>query len=78
MYADMLNLRKKLDQKIELYILNHQKVPPSKSIARMLGRVLYEKRFFPFYTFNIIVGNENGKAKVWGYDAVGSYGDREC
>ena len=40
----------------------------------MLSRVLYEKRFFPFYTFNIIVGNDNGVPKIWGYDAVGSYG----
>jgi len=42
----------------------------------MLGRILYEKRFFPFYTFNIVVGHENGKGMVWGYDAVGSYGNR--
>lgn len=62
MYADALNLWKKLDEAIELYKLNYGKNLSSKSIANLLSRTLYEKRFFPFYTFNIIVGMENGKA----------------
>lgn len=74
MYADTLNLWKKLDEEIELYQLTHGKKLSSKSIANMLSRTLYAKRFFPFYTFNIIVGMEDGKAQTWGYDAVGSFG----
>ena len=73
MYADALNLWKKLDQKIELYELNHNKPPKSSAIASLLGRVLYEKRFFPFYTFNIVVGFEGDEPRIWGYDAIGSY-----
>lgn len=73
MYADALNLWKKLDQHIELYKLNNGKTLSSKSIASLLSRILYEKRFFPFYTFNIIVGNIDGRATSWGYDAIGSY-----
>lgn len=58
MYADSLNLWKKLDYEIELYQLNNQKTLSSKQIAMMVSRILYEKRFFPFYTFNIVVGFE--------------------
>ncbi len=73
MNADAKNLWKKLDQKIELYQLNHGCIPSSRAVAQLLSRTLYEKRFFPFYTFNLIVGNENGESKIWTYDAIGSY-----
>lgn len=74
MYADALNLWKKLDQKIELYELNNGSKLTSSEIASLLSRTLYEKRFFPFYTFNILIGNVNGEGVVWSYDAIGSYG----
>lgn len=73
MYADALNLWKKLDQQIELFELNHGYTPSTKAIASLLSRTLYEKRFFPFYTFNLIVGNIEGKPTVWNYDAIGSF-----
>ena len=40
----------------------------------MLSRILYEKRFFPFYTFNILIGNVDNESVIWSYDAIGSYG----
>lgn len=73
MYADIINLWKLLDESIQLYHLNHQKVLDSKGIACFLSRILYEKRQFPFYTFNIVVGKENGQMFVWHYDAIGSF-----
>ena len=53
--------------------MDHGKVLSSKGIATYLSRLLYKKRFFPFYTFNIVVGKENNQMYVWHYDAVGSY-----
>ena len=74
MFADTINLWKLLDERIKLYELDLEKTPTSKAIASMLSRILYDKRFFPFYTFNTLIGfDEAGKAELWSYDAVGSY-----
>ena len=73
-YADVINLWRILDQRIELFELNHNEKMSSSAIASMLSRLLYERRFFPYYTFNIVVGfNEQGEALLWNYDAVGNY-----
>lgn len=73
-YADVINLWKILDQRIELFELNHGEKMSSSAVASMLSRLLYERRFFPYYTFNIVVGfNEQGEALLWNYDAVGNY-----
>lgn len=78
MYADYTNLWKILDERIKLYRLNLEKAPTTSAIAAMLAKILYEKRFFPFYAFNIIAGlDDSGDYVVYSYDAVGSYDKHE-
>lgn len=72
--SERTTLWKVLDYKITMYKHDHKKDMSAHSFAQMLGNTLYYKRFFPYYTFNVVAGLDNeGKGAVWGYDAVGSF-----
>lgn len=74
MYADIVELQKMLKIRIEIYRSTHKRDPSLDNIAQMLSTTLYGRRFFPYYAFNILVGQgEDGKFRCYGYDAVGSY-----
>ena len=52
---------------------------PLHSIARMISTILYSKRFFPYYVYNILGGiDEEGRGAVYSYDPVGSYERLVC
>lgn len=52
---------------------------PLHSIARMISTILYSKRFFPYYVYNILGGvDEQGKGGVYSFDPVGSYEREFC
>jgi 20S proteasome subunit beta 6 len=78
MQSDMIALHKLLKAKIELYEHDTNKQMSVSSIAQMLSNILYYKRFFPYYTFNLVGGIEKDKAVVYGYDAIGSYQEIGC
>lgn len=74
MYADMIALYKHLKIRIELYQMSNKHEPGVENIAQLLSNTLYSRRFFPYYTFNILAGiNSNGELKMFAYDAVGSH-----
>ena len=46
----------------QMYEHEHHKKMTTSAIAAMLSTVLYYRRFFPYYTYNILAGiDENGK-----------------
>jgi len=74
MQADQLALHKLLQSRLQWYQHQHRKPMSTPAIAQMLSTILYGKRFFPYYTFNILGGlDEEGNGCVYGYDAVGSF-----
>ena len=74
MVTDAQNLHKLLAAKITLYKHQHGGEPSIRSLARMLCTTLYGRRFFPFYTFNLLAGlDDDDKGLVFGYDAIGSF-----
>lgn len=75
MFADFCELKKTLNAKLEVYDYKMGRAPGTEAFAHLLSKTLYGRRFFPFYTFNIVAGlDKNGKGVVYGYDAIGSYG----
>lgn len=74
MQSDTKQLHKVLKMRLAWYEHNHGKPMSTPAIAQMLSNILYGKRFFPYYTFNLIAGlDEEGKGVCYGYDAIGSY-----
>jgi len=74
MQSEIQTLRKVLHAKATQYEQKHSKKLSAPAVAQMLSNTLYYKRFFPYYTFNVLAGLDNeGKGACWGYDAVGSF-----
>jgi 20S proteasome subunit beta 6 len=73
MAADMSTLHKLLKIRIKQYEHAHRKKPSTPAVARLLSNTLYSRRFFPYYTFNVLGGvDEDGNGCIFSYDAIGS------
>ncbi|KAI9266148.1 nucleophile aminohydrolase [Helicostylum pulchrum] len=73
-HADGLTLKKVLDQNLKWYKFSHEKDMSVTALAQMLSITLYQKRFFPYYSFCILGGvDAAGKGAVYCYDAIGSF-----
>jgi len=74
MQSDTATLHKVLQARLQHYEHQHRKQMSVTAIAQLLSTLLYYKRFFPYYTFNVLGGiDEHGKGCCFSYDAVGSF-----
>ena len=77
--ADGVALRDRLDTICKIYRYRHGKPMSVNAAAKRLSTILYQKRFFPYYTHAMIGGlDEEGKGAVYSYDPVGSYEREQC
>ncbi|XP_072176269.1 proteasome subunit beta type-1-B-like [Diadema setosum] len=73
-HGDVLTLTKVLGARLKMYEHEHHKQMKTSAIAAMLSTILYYRRFFPYYTYNILAGlDDDGKGCVYSFDPVGSY-----
>ncbi|KAL7076493.1 hypothetical protein ACQ4LE_004359 [Meloidogyne hapla] len=71
-YGDILQLKKLLQLRINKYKFNYQHEMSVEMCSSMLSRILYGRRFFPYYTGSILAGiDQKGKGVVYSYDPVG-------
>ena len=74
MQADRATLQKMMHARAVMYQHSNRRPMSCPAAAQLLGNTLYYKRFFPYYTFNLLAGlDEEGKGAVYTYDAIGSY-----
>ncbi|KAJ3815066.1 nucleophile aminohydrolase [Lentinula lateritia] len=70
---------KQVRQRLEWYRHAHAKDMPLRAIARLIQTMLYSRRFFPYYVYNILGGiEEDGSGAVYSFDPVGSYERESC
>ncbi|XWS58824.1 hypothetical protein CRYUN_Cryun08bG0066900 [Craigia yunnanensis] len=69
-----LNVADGLHFSFRIYQHQHNKQMSCPAMAQLLSNTLYYRRFFPYYSFNVLGSLDNeGKGCVFTYDAVGSY-----
>ncbi|XP_021572991.1 proteasome subunit beta type-1 isoform X3 [Carlito syrichta] len=64
-HGDCLTLTKIIEARLKMYKHSNNKAMTTGAIAAMLSTILYSKRFFPYYVYNIIGGlDEEGHREL--------------
>lgn len=69
MFADTTTLHKVIRARVKIYEEQQDKPFGLRSAAQLLSNTLYYRRFFPYYTFNVLGGlDDDGKrhSHPWG------------
>lgn len=73
-HGDVLTVTKNIKAQMKIYKHEHHKSMSCGAVAQLLATMLYHRRFFPFYTYNILAGlDSEGKGCIYSFDPVGSY-----
>jgi 20S proteasome subunit beta 6 len=74
MAADLYFLQNQIHNGIQQYQKQNSNKCTISNCVFYLSSILYSRRFFPFFTFNIISGLEkNNEASIFNFDALGSF-----
>merc|ERR1719326_1210810 len=72
--GDITTLQKLLRAKVTQYEHRHGETMKPHAAAQMLANTLYGRRFFSYYTWNVLCGiDQQGVGVVYSYDPVGNY-----
>ena len=72
--GDITTLQKTLRAKVTQYEHKHNTMILPHAVAQDLANTLYGRRFFPYYTWNVLAGlDQEGVGVVYTYDPVGNY-----
>lgn len=71
-WPDILALTSLVRARIQMYEDQHSKKMSTNAIAQMLSNLMYNRRFFPYYVYNVVAGlDADGKGCVYSYDPIG-------
>lgn len=70
--SDMQGLIREAKALINLYIIEHGKLPSVNTVAKVVSNYLFGSRFFPYFTETIVGGVDSTGAHIYVLDPLGS------
>jgi len=78
-WCDCQTFNRRLQIQMKMYAYDHQHEMSTNAVAQYASTMLYGRRFFPYYVWNILAGlDDDGKGCVFAYDPVGHMEKKMC